>query len=211
MNPSRYRYAVPVLVSLALFAGCNKSELPRNRRPRSPPRSIRPRSRSRKSTRCSRARPTSLPENPERAQREILDKLIDAELAQAEAETNQLDRSPAVVQALEAAKTEVLARAYVEQFTGQQPKPTAEEVKKYYAEHPGVFQPAACLQRRRNRAAGKRGHGGQGARGADREESVAAAGARRLAQIPGHRRSSRAAACVSPNNCRSNTWRRSRR
>src|SRR3954462_15566644 len=76
--------------------------------------------------------PNLTPDNTERAKREILDKLIDAELAKEEAVSKKLDRSPAVVQALESAKTEVLARAYVEQFATQVPKPTPEEVKKYY-------------------------------------------------------------------------------
>ena len=83
--------------------------------------------------------PNVPPEAAERAKREILDKLIDAELAKAEAIGKKLDRTPDVLQALEAAKTEVLARAYVQQFAAAQPKPTSEEVKKYYAEHPELF------------------------------------------------------------------------
>src|SRR5215203_1807106 len=66
--------------------------------------------------------PNVTPDNTERVKREILEKLIDTELAKEEAVSKKLDRSPAVVQALEAAKSEVLARAYVEQFAAQQPK-----------------------------------------------------------------------------------------
>jgi len=79
------------------------------------------------------------PELAERAKREILDKLIDAELAKQEAVSKKLDRKPAVVQMLESAKTEILARAYVEQVSAAQTKPTPDEVKKYYAEHPELF------------------------------------------------------------------------
>ena len=79
------------------------------------------------------------PETAERAKREILDKLIDAELAKQEAITKKLDRTPNVLQAMESAKTEILARAYVEQFAAAQTKPTADEVKAYYAEHPELF------------------------------------------------------------------------
>ncbi|MDB5809255.1 MAG: epsD [Betaproteobacteria bacterium] len=83
--------------------------------------------------------PNVTPENTERVKREILDRLIDAELAKEEAVSKKLDRSPNVLQTMEAAKTEVLARAYVEQFASQQPKPTPEEIKKYYNDHPEFF------------------------------------------------------------------------
>ena len=43
------------------------------------------------------------------------------------------------MQVIEASKSEILARAYLEQIAAAQPKPTAEEVKKYYAEHPELF------------------------------------------------------------------------
>ena len=83
--------------------------------------------------------PNLPPEAAVRAKREILDKLIDQELARQQAIDKKLDRSPNVMQAMESAKTEILARAYVEQFAAAQPKPTPEEVKKYYAEHPELF------------------------------------------------------------------------
>jgi EpsD family peptidyl-prolyl cis-trans isomerase len=79
------------------------------------------------------------PETAERAKREILTKLVDAEIAKQEAVAKKLDRTPNVVQTLESAKTEILARAYVEQVAAAQPKPTADEIKKYYAEHPELF------------------------------------------------------------------------
>lgn len=79
------------------------------------------------------------PESAERAKREILGKLIDAEIAKQEAVAKKLDRTPNVVQTLESAKTEILARAYIEQVAAAQPKPTADEIKKYYTEHPELF------------------------------------------------------------------------
>ena len=83
--------------------------------------------------------PNVTPEVAERAKREILDKLIDAEVARQEAIAKKLDRTPATLQLLEASKTEILARAYVEQVATAQPKPTPDEVKKYYVEHPELF------------------------------------------------------------------------
>jgi len=83
--------------------------------------------------------PNITPETAEKAKREILDKLIDAQLVKEQAIVKKLDRSPNVLQALESSKTEILARAYVEQLATGQPKPTPEEAKKYYAEHPELF------------------------------------------------------------------------
>jgi EpsD family peptidyl-prolyl cis-trans isomerase len=79
------------------------------------------------------------PEQAGRAKREIVERLIDQSLARQQAIEKKLDRSPNVVQALEAAKTEILARAYLQQVAAAQAKPTPEEVKKYYGEHPNLF------------------------------------------------------------------------
>src|SRR4051794_36301279 len=83
--------------------------------------------------------PNIAPEAANQAKREILNKLVDQELAKEQAVELKLDRSPNVVQAMEAAKSEILARAYVEQLAATQPRPTPEEVKKYYLEHPELF------------------------------------------------------------------------
>ena len=79
------------------------------------------------------------PEAAPQAKREILAKLIDQQLAKQQAIAKKLDRSPNVVQAIESARNEILARAYLEQLAAAQPKPTADDVKKYYAEHPALF------------------------------------------------------------------------
>lgn len=71
--------------------------------------------------------------------REILDKLIDQELAVEQAIGKKLDRSPEVLMAIESARREILARAYIEQITAAMAKPTIDEAKKYYSENPQLF------------------------------------------------------------------------
>lgn len=71
--------------------------------------------------------------------RGILDRLIDQELAVEQALENKLDRSPEVLMAIDNARREILARAYIEKITAGLPKPTTDETKKYYAEHPQLF------------------------------------------------------------------------
>jgi EpsD family peptidyl-prolyl cis-trans isomerase len=83
--------------------------------------------------------PNLPPEAAPRAKREVLTRLVDQQLAMQQAIKTKLDRSPQVVQALEAARAEILARAYADSIAKAQPKPGADEVKKYYAEHPELF------------------------------------------------------------------------
>lgn len=80
--------------------------------------------------------------SPEMAQAmslDVLEKLIDQQLAVTKAIDSKLDRSPETVAAIEASRRDILARAYLQKVVGALPKPTAEESQKYYAEHPQLF------------------------------------------------------------------------
>jgi EpsD family peptidyl-prolyl cis-trans isomerase len=80
------------------------------------------------------------PEQADGASRQILERLIDQELAIQKAQELKLDRDPRVVQQLEAAKREIVARAYIEKAGEAAAKPTPEEISKYYADKPGLFK-----------------------------------------------------------------------
>jgi len=80
------------------------------------------------------------PEQADAAGKQILERLIDQELALQKADDLKLDRDPRVVQQLEAAKREIIARAYLEKVGEAAPKPTPEEIKKYYDEKPALFK-----------------------------------------------------------------------
>ena len=80
------------------------------------------------------------PEQADAASKQILERLVDQELAMQKAVEQKLDRDPRVVQQLEAARRDVIARAYVEKTGEAAAKPTAEEVKKYYDEKPALFK-----------------------------------------------------------------------
>lgn len=79
------------------------------------------------------------PEQADGASKQILERLIDQELAVQKADEMKLDRDPRVVQQLEAVKREVLARAYAEKVGEAAAKPTPEDIKKYYDENPALF------------------------------------------------------------------------
>lgn len=74
-----------------------------------------------------------------KVRKEILDKLIDQQLEVEQATGSKLDRQPEVVAALEAARRDVLARAYLEQVVAAQAKPSQEEARKYFVGHPELF------------------------------------------------------------------------
>jgi len=79
------------------------------------------------------------PGQAEAAGKQILERLIDQELAVQKAEELKLDRDPRVVQQLEAAKREIIARAYIEKTGEAASKPTDADIKAYYDSKPALF------------------------------------------------------------------------
>ncbi|HSH54721.1 MAG TPA: EpsD family peptidyl-prolyl cis-trans isomerase [Methylotenera sp.] len=72
-------------------------------------------------------------------QRQILEKLIDQEIIIEKASKESLDRLPEVVLAMETAKKEVLAKAYLQKLVAESSKVSDEDVNQYYFEHPALF------------------------------------------------------------------------
>ncbi len=70
---------------------------------------------------------------------EVLDNLIEQQLAMRQAISKKLDRDPAVMLAVEEAKRNILASAYMDKIRASVAKVTAEEASKYYAAHPELF------------------------------------------------------------------------
>jgi EpsD family peptidyl-prolyl cis-trans isomerase len=73
------------------------------------------------------------------ANRAILERLIDQELALQKATDQKLDRTPLVVQQIEAARREIISRAYLEKVGEGATKPSADKVEAYYQAHPALF------------------------------------------------------------------------
>ena len=79
------------------------------------------------------------PDQAASASKAALERLIDQELAVQKATDQKLDRDPRVVQQLEAARREIVARSYVEKIAAGAPKPAPAEIKAYYDAHPALF------------------------------------------------------------------------
>ena len=80
------------------------------------------------------------PERAASASRAVLEKLIDQELTLQKAADQKLDRDPRVVQQIEAARREIISRAYLEKIGEGAPKATPPEITAYYEAHPGLFK-----------------------------------------------------------------------
>ena len=70
---------------------------------------------------------------------DTLERLIDQRLARQHALEQGLDRAPQIAQALESARTDILARAYRQLVAEAQPRPAPAEIGRYYTEHPELF------------------------------------------------------------------------
>lgn len=80
------------------------------------------------------------PEQAASANRQILERLIDQEMILQKAGEQKLDRDPRVVQQVEAARRDIIVKAYVEKLGTGAPKPAAQEVVAYYEAHPSLFK-----------------------------------------------------------------------
>jgi peptidyl-prolyl cis-trans isomerase C len=78
--------------------------------------------------------------------REAVDSLIDEQLLVKAALDNKLDRDPAVVQALEHVRRQVLARAYLERLVFPRETISAAEQIEYYKQHPALFEKRKMFQ-----------------------------------------------------------------
>ena len=75
----------------------------------------------------------------EAASKQLLEALIDRQLILAEAERNKLDRTPEVMQAIERARVQIIAQAFLQGITTKTQRPSRVEIDNYYQEHPEYF------------------------------------------------------------------------
>jgi peptidyl-prolyl cis-trans isomerase C len=78
--------------------------------------------------------------------RQAVDALINEQLLVKSAIDNKLDRDPAVVQALEHTRRQVLARAYVERMVFPREEIGAAQQIEYYKKHPALFENRKVFQ-----------------------------------------------------------------
>jgi len=69
----------------------------------------------------------------------VLERLIDQELMVQQARDRRLDKDPRVLYSIEAARREILARAYLEQVTNESVPPSEAEIAAFYRDNPALF------------------------------------------------------------------------
>ena len=80
------------------------------------------------------------PGEAKQAAAQTLERLIDQELLVQKALKDKLDRDPQVMQAIEEAKRQILARAYIERAAAASSTESPEEIRKFYQENPALFE-----------------------------------------------------------------------
>jgi peptidyl-prolyl cis-trans isomerase C len=73
------------------------------------------------------------------ASKQLLQVLIDRQLLQEAAARENLDRDPKVMQAIDRAKSLIVAQAYLQKRIGNVARPTSAEVEDYFNKHPEFF------------------------------------------------------------------------
>jgi len=73
------------------------------------------------------------------ASKQLLQVLIDRQLLQEAAARENLDRDPKVIQAVERARSLIVAQAYLQKRIGNVARPAPGEVEDYFNKHPGFF------------------------------------------------------------------------
>lgn len=70
---------------------------------------------------------------------QVIRNLVDQEVLAQKAQSEKLDRDPTVVQALDAARRQIMAEAYMSRKLGTPAEPTDAEVSDYFNKHPELF------------------------------------------------------------------------
>lgn len=73
------------------------------------------------------------------ATKQLLESLIDRQLILTEAMRNKIDRTPEVMQAIERAKAQIIAQAYLKSIVTKIDKPSTAEINDYFQKHPEYF------------------------------------------------------------------------
>jgi EpsD family peptidyl-prolyl cis-trans isomerase len=75
----------------------------------------------------------------QQASKQLLQALIDRQLLENEAAKEKLDRDPKVMQAIERARSLIIAQAYMQTKVGNVTRPSQGEVEDYFNKHPDFF------------------------------------------------------------------------
>jgi EpsD family peptidyl-prolyl cis-trans isomerase len=74
-----------------------------------------------------------------RHQKQVLDALIDRDILARDAARRKIDLDPAVLDAIDREKAKILVKAYMQGVIASMPKPTQQDIDRYYRDHPFLY------------------------------------------------------------------------
>ena len=138
-TPRRLLSAAALVLCAAGLAGCNKDEAPKESKP----------GQALASVNGEEITVLQLNEELQRlgvsaaqqqvAGKQVLQALVDRELLESEAAKEKLDRDPKVMQAIERARSLIIAQAYMQKKIGEPQRPSPAEVEDYFNKNPQFF------------------------------------------------------------------------
>jgi len=127
-------FAIAATVCIALMGGCGKKETPATQTV------VKVNGEEITIHQINDRLPPALPPaQAASASRQVLEHLIDQVLARQKAIDEKLDRDPLVIRQIEAARLEIISRAYFEKHGYGALKPSRADVEAYYRAHPALF------------------------------------------------------------------------
>lgn len=79
------------------------------------------------------------PEQAKQAANQVLRSIVDQQIFVQKAIEEKMDRDPKVVQALDAARRQILSQSYIQKLTADVPKLTDAEISDYFQKNPALF------------------------------------------------------------------------
>jgi EpsD family peptidyl-prolyl cis-trans isomerase len=83
--------------------------------------------------------PNVAPEQQQATRKKVVEQLVDQQLLVQQAKEKKLDRDPEVLSALESARAQVLAEAYLQKSLFKSASPSDTEIEKYFNDNPALF------------------------------------------------------------------------
>ena len=83
--------------------------------------------------------PNITAENADAVRKQLLDRLVDQQVILNKALEEKVERSAEVISSIEAAKREIITRAYLTSMVSSRVKPSPQQVKAYFDGHPELF------------------------------------------------------------------------
>ncbi|QOY95789.1 peptidyl-prolyl cis-trans isomerase, EpsD family [Massilia sp. UMI-21] len=138
-SPRRLLSAAALVLCAATLAGCSKDDAPKETKPGQALASVNGEEITVLQLNEELQRLGVGAQQQKTASKQVLQALIDRELLEGEAAKEKIDRDPKVMQAIERARSLIIAQAYMQKRMGEPARPTPAEVEDYFNKNPQFF------------------------------------------------------------------------